>query len=393
MHALILLIASLANAGAAGTCVESMKYPQSLMVPAVEVWASDSAIFGGSAEVECNLTNQLVGLFKTLQNKIAKENADQRPLRGTHAKGVCVRGTVQPKLDSTLNMDQVSALQQAGLFQTNGPLNAQFRFANASSRIKPDWKADVRALSMKIALPNGGEQDFAFNNVPRFQINSLDGFVRVMEMQEGMMNGEITIGADGAPSKLDLFNYFRKRYGSASAARYLLNLKKIGELASADSLWHPTYTGQTYWSTTAFAVGQSATIAKFGAQPCAAEQGKTVLASENEARELGRSENYLRESLAAKLTQAPVCFNLFVQFLDEEKSISKKTKAVEDPSLIWQAPVHLVAQLRMTEVVDQSTCDDPRQAVSVSTHANGIYGIGQINRAREFAEAASWKNR
>ena len=47
----------------------------------------------------------------------------------------------------------------------------------------------------------------------------------------------------------------------------------------------------------------------------------------------------------------------------------------------------------MNEAIDERTCDDPVNAVSVIANNSEIHGLGQINRAREFAEAASRKNR
>jgi hypothetical protein len=60
---------------------------------------------------------------------------------------------------------------------------------------------------------------------------------------------------------------------------------------------------------------------------------------------------------------------------------------------VWNGPIHVVGQMLMNEAVDQRTCDDPANAVSVIANSSEIYGLGQINRAREFSEGASRKNR
>ena len=85
--------------------------------------------------------------------------------------------------------------------------------------------------------------------------------------------------------------------------------------------------------------------------------------------------------------------------LNEEKSVggrlysNRARELVENPSLVWDGLIHVVGQLLMNEVIDEQTCDDPLNAVSVIANNSEIHGLGQINRAREFAEAASRKNR
>ena len=112
-----------------------------------------------------------------------------------------------------------------------------------------------------------------------------------------------------------------------------------------------------------------------------------------------RAENYLSESLVTQLNDDPVCYNLFVQFLNEEKSVggrlnsNRARELVENPSLVWDGPIHVVGRLLMNEAIVERTCDDPVNAVSVIANNSEIHGLGQINRAREFAEAASRKNR
>ena len=112
-----------------------------------------------------------------------------------------------------------------------------------------------------------------------------------------------------------------------------------------------------------------------------------------------KAENYLSESLVTQLKDAPVCYSLFVQFLSEEETVGDRLNSgrarelVENPSVVWNGPIHVVGQLLMNEAVDQKSCDDPADAVSVMANSSEIYGLGQINRARKFSEAASRNNR
>src|SRR4029077_7501764 len=172
---------------------------------------------------------------------------------------------------------QKAALKQAGLFGSGGKMAAPLCFFHVSSRISPDWNADARALSIKVALPAGGEQDFAFNNVPRFQLDSLDNFVNLLEMQKGIYTGKIAVDAKtGAPSPLSLINYFVELQGVAKATVSLYHLDNFKNMSAEDSKWHASYAQQNYWSTTAFEVGRDAEgVVKFGAMPCS-EDGQVA---------------------------------------------------------------------------------------------------------------------
>lgn len=360
------------------SCMTRMKYLTNLTAPSLESWATASLLQPGTSETECALTSQLVDLFSFLQDSIAQQNPDKHKLRGTHAKGTCVSGTFETQFDPRLTTKQKEVLAGAGIFQSKNVLPAKFRFANASSRIEPDWKADVRALSIKVALPDGHEQDFAFNNVQRFELDSLDNFVSLMQMQKGLINGKIHMDSTGAPDKKSLYKYFLDTEGAERASLILAHLKHVGDMAKADSKWHQKYTNQAYWSTTAFAIDDRSSttpiverVVKFGALSCDRvpsimnSQGisslnikKMELGSEVEARTLAetltksgavkKSEDYLGESLLNAMKQQPVCYNLLVQFMDEQDNyLTKSTdlivrSLVENPSIVWDGPVHIV---------------------------------------------------
>ena len=270
-----LVAVGLAYSGSAlaGSCVQDLNYQQDLRVPALETWATDSLLGDdGSAEVECRMAGKLADLFVFVQAKIATESTPNRKLRGTHAKGVCLNGTYQTQLAPTLSDAQKDALKQAALFASDDKMAARFRFANISSRISPDWEGDGRALSIKVMLPTGAAQDFAFNNIPRFQLDSLDNFVNLLEMQKGIMSGKIALDAAGRPSPLSLLNYFVELQGAAKAVASLYHLNNFITMSAEDSKWEASYAQQNYWSTTAFEVGNdTGSVAKFGAMPCAAD--------------------------------------------------------------------------------------------------------------------------
>ena len=410
-----------ALAPAADSCVAKLNYPANLTLPSLESWATDSFVFSGTAETECKLVKELTGYFDMLQAGMAAGSPDKKKMRGTHSKGICFDGTFQSNLSSTLKESQKKTLLSSMVFSSNEPMAARFRFANAASKIAPDWKADVRAISMKIDLPTGARQDFAFNNVPRFQIDTLDNFVKLMDMQIAIAAGKIKVDPKtGAPALGDLFSYFRNKYDSVSAGVYLSRLNNIKSMAQADQKFHGSLADQNYFSTTAFTMGEDegltkqtiSKVMKFGAIPCGSEVSKgrldssglrnPELASEAAAKEFAeaqvrsgeaqKAENFLFDSLLAKAKREPICYDLFVQFLSET-ALEDSGNMVEDPSIIWNGPIHTVGRLTIKDAADQQSCDDPKNAISVFKNSVGIRALGQINRARDFVETSSWQKR
>jgi hypothetical protein len=400
---------------AADSCVKEMVYPTQLEFPEVEQWA------GRGPEAECKMTKKLINYFSVLQDQVGGEEPLKKKLRGTHSKGICLSGAYQASLSSHLKPEQKTLLSSLSLFGASDVRPTQVRFANAASRIRPDWEPDVRALSIKIDLGNGVRQDFAFNNVPRFQIPSLPDFVRVMALQKGLISGEVKV-ENGQPSILSMFQYFANLNGAVEAAYDLKRLKDVFDLASADSKSIIYYDRQVYWSTTAFALKAPGTslsrVVKVGAAPCvqfAKEPSVSTLISETAGSEAGAKdfaeqlfargftsskEDYLQENLRTSLSQQPICYDLFVQFLTEEEIYTKTyfpnrraAQLIEDPSLIWAAPAHKVGRLLINQMFEQETCDRPEHAISVMANSPQVKGIGQINRARDFVETSSWKRR
>lgn len=100
------------------SCVGRLHYRTELTAPSLESWA------GGSAESECQLTEKLMGLFTSIQDYQAAQDKknnpipEQRAMRGTHAKGICVNGTYETTLDPSLTEKQKAVLHEADLFTT-----------------------------------------------------------------------------------------------------------------------------------------------------------------------------------------------------------------------------------------------------------------------------------
>ncbi len=420
------------------SCVQQIDYWTTLHAPHIESWATSSILETPTPESECRLTSKLMGLFTYVQQKTA-EITHGKPLRGTHAKGICINGTFQPQLSNSLKTNQIADLNSVELFQSQQTMPVQFRFANAAGTVDQDWKADVRALSMKITLPSGHRQDFAFNNVPRFELDSLANFNRVMQFAKGMADGQIHLSKPADPVKdgAGIVGYFAKLHESEGefapiayghAVYDAFQLKGVEDLGTADKKWHPSYTSQVYWST-AFGIGEgsigsTSRIVKFGAAPCSkvkdtdmvdSEQLKSkTLPSEAEASKVAddllasgkiqHKENYLSESLVDEVKTGPVCYELLVQFLSETSNQQSSEELVENTTIVWNGPVHSLGRLMVNnDVMDQEACDAPSNFVrsapkpdadaTLVKSAKGIYGLGQINRARDYVETVSWEHR
>jgi hypothetical protein len=308
------------------------------------------------------------------QQRFAGEQ--KRPLgRGTHTKGVCVRGTfeVLPGLDPRL---------AKGLYAHPGVYQATVRFANAESTIKPDDAPDVRAMSFAVEVPAGvlgpdaTRVDFSMNSTPVFTINDAHAFATLMRVLE----------ADGRWGKL-------KALASLSP-REFAGLIRIGRLAKQQKK-HSVRPYQTlrYWSTVPFRHG-----------PDDAVKYSATAQPSNPADAPGTGANVLRDDLVRHLAggREPMVFDFGLQLLDADAMRHKgRTKPatfwVENASVEWpesEAPFHTVGRLTLTpdSHLDSDACDAFYIDVTEHATADG-HPLGSINRARWFAEAASRRAR
>ena len=111
--------------------------------------------------------------------------------RGTHAKGVTVRGRFEV-LDVRAGRDSALAARLAkGLFAEPGVYPATIRFANSDSGVQSDFKPDVRSLSFSVDLTprggttddaNGGRQDFSMQSARTLPLNDAPAFLAIMKL-------------------------------------------------------------------------------------------------------------------------------------------------------------------------------------------------------------------
>jgi hypothetical protein len=310
-----------------------------------------------------------------IQRKFAAEQ--NRPLaRGTHAKGICVRGTFEVFDVSAVIPDRALAARLAhGLFARPGQYSALIRFANGNSQIFPDQKKDVRACSFSVDVPPGVlgpsafRHDFSMNNARTFPINDPHAFA-------------VTTRVVSAASP-------------AKAFRKLPLKDKLGllrTLALAAFQERPAgvpFQQGTYWSTVPFHHGP-AEVAKYGAFACAG----------NSAMPLDSGPNCLQDELARHVTRDAQmsCFDFGIQLLDADRMTywgRRRTPTfwIENASVRWkdaQAPFHIVARLTLAPNSVQPPDVAAAMWIDVTDNsAPDCKPIGGINRARPIAEGAS----
>src|SRR4051812_45614222 len=113
MHRLKLLAVSLLTIGsvAGANCVNDLNYPQTLQLPTLERWAKADLFESASPNSECKMAKELIELFDGLEKEVAKASPDKRRLRGTHSKGVCLRGQFKAQYDAKMTDAQKELLK------------------------------------------------------------------------------------------------------------------------------------------------------------------------------------------------------------------------------------------------------------------------------------------
>ncbi len=314
-------------------------------------------------------------------NSAAKEH---RPLgRGTHAKGVAVRGQFEV-FDVTVGRAGALADRLAqGIFAKPGVYPAVVRFANSDPNSNSDFKADVRALSFSVDLTRNGEcipfakvdrQDFSLQNATTLPINDAFAFLATMKV----------LTASNSAAGLWSLSFEDK-------------LRVLRTLTLAQLQSHQTiepYQQLRYWSTVPFRHGPM-DVVKQSATPF----------PDNPARPLQRSNpNGLQDELVRHLNEDSKLsgFDFGLQFLNTAKMTywGKHHDAnfwIENASLEWneaQAPFHKVG--RLTLLAHSQLQPDAAEAayIDVTGHAAAdSTPVGSMNRARWYGEVASRKAR
>jgi mono/diheme cytochrome c family protein len=307
----------------------------------------------------------------------ARYAAEQhRPLgRGTHTKGVCIRGTFEVfDLAKAVADPALAARLAKGIYAKPGVYPATIRFANAASKVQPDSDHDVRAMSFAIDVPAGVVEsaakrlDFSMNNASTFPINDAHAFASLMKVDS----------ASGAAGKLRaLFGLpFGDIRGVLSTARQGIKQERTAIRA---------YQQTRYWSTVPFAHGADDAV-KYSALPGA----------NNFARPIGMGDDVLRDELLRHIDEDAQMsyFDFALQLLDLNRMTHRGTRQdaafwAENASIEWdesEAPFITVGRLTLARASALPARDC--ELMHIDVNANSIpehKPIGSINRAAESA--------
>ncbi len=315
-----------------------------------------------------------------LHAQIRTATAENRPImRGTHTKGVCVKGSFEiydlaKTIEDPILRDRLSQ----GLFAKPGTYPVTIRFANADVTIAADYVEDVRAISFAVACPPGVlgpdavRHDFSLNAATTFPINDAHSFAiftRVLEA-DGFLG---KLGALASLSPSELIGLLMIAVRAAPQKR-----KTLGP-----------YQSRRYWSNTPFRHGPDEAV-KYSA---------TAL-KHNPTREPEKSYDMLKDELIRHVTsdQRMSEFEFGIQFLDSDRMRRYLRKHddiywVENASYEWhetQAPFHAVGKISLER--NGRLTDDECQNfyIDVTEHSTPLsHPLGSLNRARWFAESAS----
>jgi hypothetical protein len=303
--------------------------------------------------------------------------------RGTHAKGVTVRGQLEV-LDVRTGRDSALAARLAkGLFAEPGVYPATIRFANSDSGVQSDFKPDVRSLSFSVDLTprggttddaNGGRQDFSMQSARTLPLNDAPAFLAITKL----LTAENPVRELRALSWQDKLRIFR--------ALALLQAQTSKPLKPYQQL--------RYWSNVPFRHG-SVDVVKHSATP----------APDNLAAPLNKGNpNGLKDELTRHVNEdgRMSSFDFGLQLLDTGKMTywGKPRDAdfwIENASVAWdesESPFHTVARLTLLPKSPLEPAAAEATYFDVTGHSTAdSTPLGSINRARWAGEAASRKAR
>jgi hypothetical protein len=313
-----------------------------------------------------------------MQSKAAA--GQRRPLaRGTHAKGICVRGEFEV-FDVTAGREPAVAARLAkGMFATPGVYPAVVRFANADPNANSDFKPDVRSLSFSVdvasngaaaAVSNGGRHDFSMQNAATLPINDARAFLATMKL---LTASNPVAGLWSLP------------FGDKLR---VLRTLMLAQLQSRQAI--KPYQHLRYWSTVPFRHGPI-DVVKYSATP----------STDNPARPLQRSNpDALNDELIRHVEDDGKMsrFDFGVQFLDADRLTywGRRYDAsfwIENASVVWneaEVPFHTVARLTLVSKSRLPPEAGERTYFDVTGHSTpDNTPLGSINRARWPAERAS----
>ena len=325
---------------------------------------------------------EIVDAFLTIQARTAAEQ-NRSLARASHAKGVWVGASFEV-LEPAQGHDLALAARLAqGLCAMPDTYSATVRCCNSSPSVNSDWEPDVRGLSFNVELRRSfrtttgtsvARQDFSLSSAPTLPFNDIQSYM-VHAGITGASNEAIALGS--MP--------FCDQQIFAQTQRRLRRQKRQAVRP---------YQQIRYWSTVPYRHGAQ-DVVKYAIFP----------AETNPAGDLDRrNSNALGDELIRHVNHDATMsvFDFSLQFLDVETMTyrGKHRDAafwIENAAVEWpeaQAAFHRVARLTLRPHSQLSA--EAAAAGYIDVHANSLADhapIGEINRARGYALAASRKTR
>lgn len=276
-------------------------------------------------------------------------------VRGSHAKGQCVKGTFTPSADA-------AALSKSPIFAAKQPVLARFSFGGGNPKAGEKAKS-ARGLAIRFDPDGKAPSDFVQLSAPVFFAKTPEQVVAFLQVRAP--------AADGKPDAAKIKAYTEANPETAKQGAFV-NAKPIPA----------SYAGLNYWGIHAFiaenAKGEKTSI-KFKTVPAAGELGLT----DDEAK--AKPDDFFTADLGQRLGQGPIGFKVTA-------IIGQAGDTTSDPTLDWPEAERksvTLGALEITALEDGAKCDaitfDPNNL------AAGLAGApdDKILPARSTAYASS----
>jgi catalase len=330
---------------------------------------------------EENLISEIEKNILLMQAKSAKEQ-NRSLRRGTHAKGICVRGELKilPRIEKNAELKE---RLQKGIFAKEGKYPVVIRFANADSNANRDSKPDVRSLSLSVDLTgNGGQpsgfsvdrQDFSMQNATVLPINDATAFLAITKVLAASNPAKGLIGLS-FKDKLRVFRTLSMTRGMQTQPLR-------------------PYQVLRYHSNTPYRHG-TRTYVKYCLTPSSNNKSQTLDK---------KNPNCLQDELIRHLSSGEEAgsFDFGIQFLDIEKMTYRGKHYdtnfwLENASVEWhesESPFYTLATLTLLPNSNLSVEEGEKISFDVmgNTTTDSL-PVGSINRARQRSELASKHSR
>lgn len=260
---------------------------------------------------------------QAIVDALFKAGGSQANVRGSGAKGVCVKGTFTPSAEAP-------GLSKAPHFAKPLPMTARFSMGGSNPKVSDKAKPVTRGFSMRIADPSG-DMVFVFISAPVFGTRTPQQLLDFATVRAP--------GPDGKPDAEKI-----KAFGAA-------NPETTRQAAWLNARPVPaSYAGVDYWGVHAYTLTDAqgkATVAKLKTVAAAGQLGL----GDDEAK--AKPDAFYADELTERLAKGPASFDL-VAILGEPGD------PTGDPTVMWpeenRKSVKL-GTLAITALEPAATCD------------------------------------